>query len=343
MKKLDEQSLKALTLLSVVLPVSLLISFRLTGILPEPPKPEAIMLDTVKWESERPSFYVIIDDIVESIYDSDVFINQSVFVSRYFDQFGVPYGDVDVITLVTNITATISKGFIETIHVFFAENYTLSKVNVWDPQRESAMHVLYNLAVMEWADKGSENAWKLKNNIKAFITLGALDQPTKVDYWTPTDWILRSPQNQSHQMSIVYEVSYFNGTTHKRVVQPFELKIGPDDNNSFETADGIEPGAHESYVDSRNDKTDYYASRIEKGQLVQVSLANVQYAGADLYLYDPSQTLRAQSLFSEGGEREITLTADSAGWWYIKVDAFSEHFLAYLLHVSISSQGKGQL
>lgn len=54
LKRLTTRDLKVLTLLSVVVPVSLLVTFRLTGILPEPERPitiaETITLDTIKWE-----------------------------------------------------------------------------------------------------------------------------------------------------------------------------------------------------------------------------------------------------------------------------------------------------
>jgi hypothetical protein len=124
------------------------------------------------------------------------------------------------------------------------------------------------------------------------------------------------------------------------------LKIGPDSNNSFEAADTVDPGIIEAYVDDRNDKYDYYRFWVEVGQIIQFNLTDPlqlspsqKYAYADLYLHDPSQDLRVQSLYLEGENRaeNITLTADAEGWWYIKVEACSPGtFLKYLLYMSIT-------
>jgi len=232
LKQLNVREIKALFILSIVIPVSLLATFRLTGILTEPKGPivisETTTLEPVKWEFKRLDGVVNIREKIESFYNANVLINQSVFISRYESRFGIPYGDnVSVVILTTNITATITDGFIESVYIVFREDYEPSEVNIWNPELESNLHVFSNLSIENWADKRSENSWMLSNSTKAFILLNGVNHPNRVHYWTVLDWVLRSPLGQFHQFEIVYEVTYFDGRLYKKTAQPFLLSIIP--------------------------------------------------------------------------------------------------------------------
>jgi hypothetical protein len=63
----------SLALLSIMIPVGLLATFRLTGVLEEPPTPEIITTETVKWSMQRPAETIFeIGETIENSYaDND--------------------------------------------------------------------------------------------------------------------------------------------------------------------------------------------------------------------------------------------------------------------------------
>ena len=76
----------SLALLSIIVPVSLLATFRLTGVLPEPPKPETITVETVSWNMSRPSDFTTVDERVENVYADDVaLVRLGIFIGGYYE------------------------------------------------------------------------------------------------------------------------------------------------------------------------------------------------------------------------------------------------------------------
>lgn len=345
MRKPNGRELKALIVLSIVAPVSILISLRLTGILQEPTTiSETITLEAVKWEFERPNLDVNIWDRVENPYsDDDVSIVYGILVDDH-DEKSMEYQSSDYVAITVNVTAAVQEGFVESVYVVFREDYELSVVN---PLNEPYCQ-LENLTIKDWAD-GFYERWKLENNTKAFIEAVGVNKPSNVHFWAPVEWVLRSLNNQLHQMEIIFEFTYFNGAVYKRVVQPFQLKIAPDDNDSFETADEIKPGTYKAYVDSLDDydPVDYYKVWLDQGQIVEAELAypphQLRYIenpegyypiALDMYIYDPNRELKACLIYEENETRQITFTADSTGYWYIRINHIASHRI-YLLDLSI--------
>jgi len=60
---------------------------------------------------------------------------------------------------------------------------------------------------------------------EAYLELMGLNQPSNVHARAPVFWWLPTPSNQSHQMEATIEFTYFNGTVHKKVIQPFQLSL----------------------------------------------------------------------------------------------------------------------
>ena len=323
MKKLTGLA-KALILLSIAFPVSLLAIFRLTGVLHEPVMvSETTTLETIKWEFERPGYGVNIWERIETAYDDGLSMAQSVFVGDYHDGAS-RYGSSDYVLLTTNVTATVRDGYIESVHWVFREDCENARINFFE---EHQFFRLENLSIVDLKD------WSKQ----VFVNLSGVNRPTSVYFWAPVDWVLQSPGNQTHRMEIISEVTYFNGTAYRKVVQPFQLKIGPDANNSFERAQKIEPGSFRACIDTENDLVDYYKIWLEWGQTVQVELPDVRdyrTAAPNIDIYDPDYMLKARLKY-DTIPTLINFTANSTGWCYIVAESHPTVFAIYVLNVSV--------
>jgi hypothetical protein len=316
---------KALILLSIAVPMSLLVIFKLTGVLHDPIVISgATTLETIKWEFERPHHGVSILETAEGSYgDNNISILYSVFMGGYREGSG-RYGSSDYVLLTTNVTATVRDGYIESVHLVFREDYENARINFF---QEHQFFRLENLSIVDLKD------WSKQ----VFVNLSGVNRPTSVYFWTPVDWVLQSPGNQTHRMEIISEVTYFNGTAYRKVVQPFQLKIGPDANNSFERAQKIEPGSFRACIDTENDLVDYYKIWLEWGQTVQVELPDVRdyrTAAPNIDIYDPNYVLKARLKY-DTIPTLINFTANSTGWWYIVAKSHPTVFAIYVLNVSV--------
>jgi hypothetical protein len=215
LKKLNGRNLKALTLLAVVLPVSLLVSFRLTGILQEPKTiSETITLETVRWEFQRPDNATDIFDIVEAFYKNDgLTTDPKILILDYVDR---PYDGYyfDSLYMVISINATITNqdGFIESGYVVLQTDYQ-SPVG-W-------LHTDFrfeNLSLIDVEDWG----WR---GTKASVSLKSMNHPEGAYFSGSALYRLLTPNNQTHQLDASFELTYHNGTVYKKVVQPFQLRI----------------------------------------------------------------------------------------------------------------------
>lgn len=315
----------SLTLLSVVALVSLLITFRLTGVLQEPLMiSETKTLEAVKWEIERPDRDWNIGKTVENSYVDYGF---SVFFStdfRFFKKFGSPFGGSDVVKMDAIANATALNGFIEGINLVLREDYTQSVVDIHfdlpDFPPVLLNETLRNLSIRDYADY-NQRWWTLEGNVKAYVKLAGVNQPNSVHCSFPFLWVLQSPQNQTHQIELNIELTYFNGTAYKKVIQPFQLKLALDAGDAFETAKEIGFGEYTGWHVTA-DPEDFYKVWIDKGKTVKIQLSQKEPRGIilDLHLYDPLGDLVASSRSKlKDNTEEITHTINQSGWWYIQV------------------------
>lgn len=328
MKRLNGREMKALFVLSIVVPVSLLATLRLTGILQGPIAiAETIASEAVKLEFERPSFFdVNIGKKLESLHTSDeASINVSLSVFDY-NEAPNEYGS-DFTEMNTNLTANISNGYIQNVYLAFHENFTSSQVEFFeissDPHHQ--LHKFDNLSIVGYAHtsngsvKGNE---RLKGDEKAFIRLASINYPSSIYVRSPVRWILRSPNNQMHQMEMISEVTYFNGTVYKKIIQTFNVTIGSDDNNSFQTAYRMtagEYGENPMLWLGGLDTRDFYAIYLATGNRIVVSMTPPSGEDFDLYLYNPAQVFETSSDIRGDATESVGYSADLTGWWFIEV------------------------
>lgn len=353
--------MKVLTLLSIVVPVGLLTTLRLTGILQGPITiSETITLEAVKREIERPYATIDIEEKDQSLYDGDIAINQRIDVASY-DQHNWDYGGSSAVVLPVNVTASITLGYIENVRLTFYDSYLNARINFFE---EHQLLKLQNLSIVNLKDWASE----------AFIILNGVNRPGRVSLWAPVHWVFRSQNNQTHKLDVLSEVVYFNGTVHKNVVQPFEFKIAPDNNDSFETAQEIHDGHYPKLFigpPDIGDVKDYYKIYATQGQRIGVYVNGLAWSmpifngtsylspifnvtdwswswlilgetwdpswpanplpNFSLYLYDPERNLVAAK--EENYIQDIDFVANSTGFWFIEVRIF-ENFGFYSLGVN---------
>jgi hypothetical protein len=202
----------SLTLLSIIVPVSLLATFRLTGILKEPITiSQTITLESKEWEIERPNQTTSIEEDIATSYADDaltatmlvrigVYVDTSAFVSRF------DYMDV---TVAIDLATTVPSCFIESIYVVFWEDWPASKLDWLRTSFE-----FENLSLMNLID-----------GMKPYIRLTGINHPSNAQFKTEAVWTFLTPKNQSHHIKAAYEITYYDGTTYKKIVQPFLLNI----------------------------------------------------------------------------------------------------------------------
>jgi len=322
----------SLTLLSIVVPVALLTTFKITGVLREPATiAETKTLEPVEWEIERPSSTIDIDDTVKNLHnDGNVLIDSAVFIGHYVNHFS-DYGSSDFVNLLVNVTATLQAGFISSVNITFWEDYENSEaeffeVNAW-PKFYSHVE---NLSIIDYA----HHLWG--KGLKAFMELAEVNRPKSVDFGGIVHWILGSPQNHTNQMEVDVELVYFNGTAYKKTVQPFLLEIGPDDNNSFETADEVTVEAYPLYIGGY-DTDDYYKIYVNQGYAISVyvNITSALIPNIEIYLYDPEQNYKAHtSLIAPPYYARLNFTADSSGYWFFRIRLLAGSGL-YLLTINV--------
>lgn len=333
MRNFSGRELKALIILSIVIPVGLLATSRLTGILKEAATiAETKTLDTVMWKRERPyTACRIIDPICQVSYRDDEIAFTEILELGHYDPewFGykpaIPIG-------VDNLTVSVANGFVQHIQINFSEKYPISFAFIhyddgYSVPPNGTHDVLCDLTVDKMLDAEDH---LLSNDTKASLNVLRIGEPRYVFManWSVM-YLLRSPYNFTHQIEISSEVIYFNGTAYKRLVQPVQFILGPDNNNSFEDAEKIGFGTHEAYLhvesDVEGDPVDYYKIWLEQGQNVEFALAYPEpleqpAIGIEMRVYNPEEQIVACLLYQKNGTRRLTINVDMEGWWYVRTD-----------------------
>jgi hypothetical protein len=329
---------KAALLFSVIVLIGLLATFMIGGILKEKLTiSENKTLDAASWSIERPAAIIHIGDLLRHVYDGDVSANYAVFIDDYQGD-SWDYGGSDVMNMQVNVTACIGKGFIHSANITFWEDYENSFVNFFEDVAWPKQYAhVENLSIIRHED------WLIKPGLKAFVELAGLNNPKSVSFSCFVDWVLRSPQNYTHQLEVRFELVYFNGTAYNRLVQPCLLKIGPDDNNSFEKAEEIVAGKTYRFYIGPNDVDDYYKVYLKEGSIVNVTLykwlsvSPGPIANCDLELYNPECKLAAYS--AHNYTHTITYQINYSGYWLIRVHWLAGHGFCNLTLEAIPQGG----
>jgi hypothetical protein len=307
-------------LLAIILPTSLLITLKLTGIIPEPLELETTTLKAVSWSMDRPACTITsilksMNEGIENVYaDSIVSTNLSLVTLAYDDSSALS-GDRNMLWLGVCGNACVAEGYIESCNLYFYEegNSSLSLI-----MKNSAFFTSVNLR-----DAGTSSL--RQDYLKAYAKFAGINFPMYVHYSNKGIlWIFLDEGNVDHLLEVRLEVTYRTRTIYRRVILPVEIGVDVDVGNSFESAKATSPGVYNGSLEDCGDPDDFYAVQLDAGQTIQTQLATCsQYADFDLYLYGPDREPRMSSCTREQNATEqVTFTADLTGTWYIQVHSF---------------------
>jgi len=268
----------------------------------------------VTWESGKLSGLFDISKILSASLDcDDGFANATVTLSFYSD--GLLYFGL-------NLTAVMNGGHVENINATFRDDCLASYVRFFglsDGSGEEMEANWKNLTLRAYNDFGRGS------KVKAFISLDGLNDPKEVTSYLWLQWSVDSPRNQTEQLTLDVEVTYFNGTDHKKMIQPFQITLVADDNNSFETAHEIPVNRTIQDFIGFYDREDFFRVQLTKGEILNVTVDNAHgnLASENLSLSSSEDTrnaLVAVNAYDYDYPLSIQCAAKSIGYWYIEVE-----------------------
>lgn len=263
---MNKRRFASVALLSIILPISLLAAFRLTGVLREPPKLETITVEAVTWNMSRPGGTITVNEWVRNFFtDGIVSVGSNVHIGGYSENSpDFPSWGGDYLTLTITSSADVSNGFIYSMIVKFSRPDTLAKVNIEEHPTSMELH---NLEIKKISALGT-------NNREAYFETGALNQLENASLSIFSWWAFFDTNDINHSVTLSFETIYFNGTFYEKVIQPIQLQITPDNNDSFETAQEIHEGAHPKLFigpPDVGDVKDYYKITTSQGQRIRTN------------------------------------------------------------------------
>lgn len=320
---------KAALFLSVIVPMSFLATFKLTGLMGRVAEiSETLTLPSVEWEFEKPSFSpdrpLWLSDPNEVLVRNS-YLNEGVNITftvnpNSYQLVNEFYDYSPVIVLNVNVTASVSEGSVEAVRIVFQEANEASKVRL--------MGVLGPLYVTWGNLTGTNQAclwyreWLLNSTVRAFVEAEGVGHPKGVLFDTMTAWILKVPDNVGQQLQVSAEVTYFDGTKYFRVVLPTVLRLVADAGDALEAARTISAGNCAGSVSCALDPADWYRIWLNESERVRISTV-VCRVGANVTLYDSHAEQRANAWSSLSLQPkllgEIAYTADVEGYCYIRV------------------------
>jgi len=223
------------------------------------------------------------------------------------------------ITLIMNETASLSMGYISDINATFQEDYPNSQIIFYYPQTWGELE---NVTVVSFTDG------ILGNGTKAFIDLTCANHSNYVSFGLDIHWELGGPQERTHTLNVNMETTYNNGSCYNKIVQPFQLNFGPENNTTPETATEIEPGnVYEYMYLSNNGPDNYYKTTAEAGQTIRVYTTYTSFPAPFAYvqILDANGNLLTQSDPHYPSSGPLEYTANSTGYFYIKLYSIGDY------------------
>ena len=325
--------------MAIAIPAALLISLGLLGILNDSEDRMTVLkTDVVQFKIERSSYQIDPLQPVQNLYsDSEVSAEFQVLIGAQEDKHSM-YGS-DCIDMIVSATCNVSKGHVELLCLNYTDDSQTARVNFAE---EHQLMKYENLSILEYRD------W-MKGNWKAFMTLSGENQPDSIYLWKPTHLVFYSPANQSHTFEATMTLTYWNQTTHKKLIMPIKVHFQPD-SDSFDNSITIEPGIFVGY-NSRyivEDLEDFYKIWLERNNGVNLSIDYPDFYNANrtpkvsIYVYDPNLALTRSSIHRVNATGQLDFTSSSSGWFYIRIirsddvdDQDYVHYV-YLLDISVS-------
>lgn len=204
----------SITLLSIIIPVGLLVGFRLTGILQEPLAPEVIEAEQVSWNMTRPIKHKTISEELTNIYSTKSTLVKLVVALYDYDEnsLSLPFEGNDGLTLGLTASVNLSAGFVHSVALRFYVDDGNASLDILE---DSDVIHLYNIEVQKIVD------WQPVSYVETL----AVKQPEYCMLETFMSWVFFDENNVDHRITSALEVTYFNGTTYRMTVLPIQLEV----------------------------------------------------------------------------------------------------------------------
>jgi hypothetical protein len=208
----------SVALLSIVVPVALLASFRLTGVQQEPQIPQIITVETVSWNMTRPEHVdiITIGERVKSSYVRNIVsLNLTVLVAEYTENM-LDYpsdGNDDVINIGVSIDARVREGFVYSAVVRFSGLDAYARVLIIDQKDFTQLQNLRIERVRDSYDGSGD----------CYLETKRISQQESCSLRTSSFWILTDENNKTHSLTVSAEVMFFNSSAWQKVIIPIQL------------------------------------------------------------------------------------------------------------------------
>lgn len=208
---------KAAILLSLIVPLSLLITFRFGGILQSPINPETYIVEAVTWNMTRPNKWITLLETLTNSYDDDVLSTTfKVGIGGYYENHVWGLGDCnyDSVEIRFDVVANMTTGFIRSLVIRFSQ----VDVNAsFDVNPDPYYIFLYNLTLsaisQAWAtDRGYIEAYAMNNRNGYNLTMFG-------------QWVFYDDNNTNHNITFTLETLYYNGTAYRKAEMPIQISV----------------------------------------------------------------------------------------------------------------------
>jgi hypothetical protein len=208
---------KAVIVLSIIVPLSLLVTLRFTGILQGPINPETYTAETVTWNITRPDRLTPLDKTLINRYNDHVLSTTfKVYAGHYEENYVWGEGSChsDSILFSFEASANIAVGFIHSFVIRFSQVDASAAFDVYEDGDHIFLHNVTLGAISQaWTkDNGYIEAYATKNRNCCNLTMFG-------------QWILYDENNANHDIVFTLETLYYNGTAYRKAEMPIQISV----------------------------------------------------------------------------------------------------------------------
>ena len=212
----------SLVLLSIIAPISILVGFRLSGVLQGQPLTfDTITMDTVEWNFTRPedpdygSKHIPIAEWITNSYNDFVSaVKFSIFASSYYEE-DLTFGDYFEFKMV--FSANLSKGFIYKLQIKFSPVDDNAYLNIIEEFDDEFWVETHNLSIPTVGDSFDTN--------EPYIDAMAPNRPNNCYLKMFVFWEFFDENNINHISTVLAEITLYNGSKYLKIQIPITLRV----------------------------------------------------------------------------------------------------------------------
>jgi len=215
------RKIASLTLLSIMVPISLLAGFRITGLIQEP-YTEVITTDDVVWTHERPPLKHLnagggyeFDTMVKNFYgNDDIAVELIVHVYYYWENHDCwTFGIRDQVDF--RVYVNVSMGQMSDSRIMVKYCPKDGNAIVW-VHNDPFFLIAENASVTDIEQIGTDAT-------EAYAAARALSSSYRLFTWN--DWLFSDENLEDHTLEITLEMTYRDGIANRKIVLPIVLEM----------------------------------------------------------------------------------------------------------------------